>query len=88
MKNLLLILLALIVTPAWAADKEGAPVANPPASISLAQAEPTPVPAPDPATPDSTTITCPTGCTYMACPPPNGPAACCKRVGSQYQVCP
>lgn len=75
MKNTLLILLALLVTPAWAADAPPAP------------AEPKPTTQTTPAAPDSTTTSCPTGCTYMACPPPNGAPACCHKVGAVYQVC-
>ena len=30
---------------------------------------------------------CPTGCTLMNCPPPNGSWGCCKKTSTGYQVC-
>lgn len=83
MKNALLILLALIVTPAWAAD---APPANPPAATLLAQAEP--APAPEPATPDGATAACPVTCVTMACPPPSGTVKVCCPRAPYTQTCP
>jgi hypothetical protein len=93
MKNLLLLFLALILTPAWAED-----VAAPPAQISSTQ---TTLAAPDVkagyslTAPKSDVVkglleklmgkdagaaveSCPAGCALMACPPPSGPVRCCN----------
>jgi hypothetical protein len=76
MKNILLILLALIVMPAWAADAPPAPT------------EPKPAAQTAPAAPDTVTVACPVQCQSMNCPPPNGVyKLCCPR--SPYtQTCP
>jgi hypothetical protein len=35
----------------------------------------------------SSPLSCPTGCVFMNCPPPGGPALCCKKTSTGYKPC-
>lgn len=83
MKNMFLLLSALIVVPAWAGDVAPAPSTLQP-SVQATQV------APDTQTDSgwlkflikdssATTLTCPPGCALMHCPVPSGPVMCCKN---------
>ena len=92
-KNLLLLLSALMfAAPAWAADTAGAP-ANPPASASSAQAAPADQPSKETskkakkkkkkiksAATNKSILTCTTGCALMACPTT---VKCCNTITHQ-----
>lgn len=101
MKNMLLLLCALIfAAPVWAADTAGAP-ANPPASASSAQAAPAAQPGKEAlkkakkkkkkaksAANKGVTVACPQTCRVMACPPPGGVSKLCCPVVPYTQTCP
>lgn len=85
MKNILLLLLASIIVPAWAEEA----TEPPPAKLALnaqaahnIQASPSAQPNPAAAGTDAPTA-CPTGCALMNCPPPSGPIKCCNTTTLQ-----
>ncbi len=96
MKNTLLLLSALIVAPVWAEDASVVPSTletsvqaapdNKGKCVQMAflsknfSAKTAPVAAGNSSEPG-----CPTGCVFMACPPPSGPAQCCNT--STFQPC-
>ena len=95
MKNLLLLLSALIVVPAWAGDAAVEPSAP---SSTAKQAAPKhkkkkakkhkakeAAPAAAIESP-STTTSCVSPCKIMNCPPPSAPLACCHTV-PPYNPC-
>ena len=83
MKSISLLLLALIVVPAWAEEIAVVPSASQP-SMQATQIAPS-------IKTDSgwlnflikdataSTLTCPTGCQLAHCPAPTGPVVCCKN---------
>lgn len=91
MKNILLLLLALIVVPAWAGD------------VTVASSTPQPSSQATQIVPETKsdsgwlkflindssagTLSCQTGCTLMNCPPPSGPVVCCHKTAQGYQAC-
>ena len=90
MKKMLLLLLTLIVMPAWAG--EAPPVQ--PSSVQVTQVAPQTAEksvlesALGAVVKDAHAATCPVACRSMNCPPPNGPTMqCCPRV-PYNQTCP
>lgn len=100
MKNLLLLLSALIfAAPAWAAEPTGAPTNTPAAASSAPAAQPakeTPKKAKKKkkkkmaksAATKSVTTACTKTCVIMNCPPPNGASQLCCPVAPYTQTCP
>lgn len=85
MKNILLLLSALIVVPAWAGDAASEPTASSPATKQDAPKHKKKKAAKHKAKQTESTaanksiLSCPTGCALVHCPTPAGPVVCCKN---------
>ena len=96
MKSMLLIVLTLIVVPAWAADAPSAPPSQEPSTqtkqavpkhkakhkAKLKAKEAAPTAAIQKTIPPKP---CNAGCANMNCPPPSGPMECCNT--TTHQAC-
>ena len=87
MKKTLLLLLALTVAPAWAADATVAPSKPQPQATQVAPETQSGNSWLNFLIKDSKAgpMSCPAGCAFMNCPPPTGPLECCNM--TTYQKC-